>query len=129
MAETSTSPGYYGTEIYSYINELDPTFKDDVSPQEFLDRLQDEEYAGKIYAYLAGSDETFVEDLSLDDFVSNVKKKEVTAVTESVSDDGSSELLPTTEVPEGGFQFEVNEFGQQVDELGVAIPVTDSPLT
>lgn len=75
MAETSTSPGYYGTEIYSYINELDPTFKDDVSPQEFLDRLQDEEYAGKIYAYLAGSDETFVEDLSLDDFVSNVKKK------------------------------------------------------
>jgi hypothetical protein len=128
MVETPKSPGDYGTEIYSYINELDPTFKDDVTTEQFLDKLQDEAYANKIYAYLADSDETFVEDLSLDEFVSNVKKKEVTDVTESVSDDGSSVLLPTTEVPEGGLLPEVNQFGNQVDELGVELPKSDSPF-
>lgn len=128
MVETPKSPGDYGTEIYSYINELDPTFKDDVTQEEFIDKLQGDDYANKIYAYLASADQTFVNDISLEDFVGNVKKKEVTDVTESVSDDGSSVLLPITEVPEGGFQFQVNEFGQQVDEEGVPIPVTDSPF-
>jgi hypothetical protein len=128
MVETPKSPGDYGTEIYSYINELDPTFKDDVTQEEFIDKLQGDDYANKIYAYLASADQTFVNDISLDEFVSNVKKKEVTDVTESVSGVGSSVLLPTTEVPEGGFQFQVNEFGQQVDEEGVPIPVTDSPF-
>jgi hypothetical protein len=69
MVKTPKSPGDYGTEIYSYINELDPTFKDDVTTDQFLEKIQDEAYANKIYAYLADSDETFVEDISLEDFL------------------------------------------------------------
>jgi hypothetical protein len=91
MVKTPKSPGDYGTEIYSYINELDPTFKDDVTTDQFLEKIQDEAYANKIYAYLADSDETFVEDISLEDFLGGVKKKEETAVTESVSGAGLSE--------------------------------------
>ena len=65
MVETPKSPGDYGTEIYSYINELDPTFKDDVTQEEFIDKLQGDDYANKIYAYLASADQTFVNDISL----------------------------------------------------------------
>jgi len=100
MVETPKSPGDYGTDIYSYINELDPTFKDDVSTEQFLEKLQNEEYANKIYAYLANSDKTFVEDVSLDDFIGNVKKKEEPVVTESVSDAGSSEQRIAARQPE-----------------------------
>ncbi len=68
-------PGYYGSEIYSYLGNLEPAFAKDVSQKQFLEDLQDEAYAAEIYGYLTKKDRSFAKDVSLDQFIADVKKK------------------------------------------------------
>jgi hypothetical protein len=96
MNTAPKSPGYYGSEIYGYIGNTDPSFSKDISQEQFFEDLQDEAYAAEIYGYLTKKDRSFAKDVSLDQFIVDVKKKEI--VTASAGGDTSSELLPTTEV-------------------------------
>jgi hypothetical protein len=125
---TRVSPGDYSATAYDVLSKYDPAFPDNVSVEAFFDNLQSPEYAAKAYALLADADPELVNNLSIDDFIGNVKKKEEPVVTESVSGDGSSEQLPSTEIPEGALERKVNQFGQEVDELGVVLPQSDSPF-
>ena len=125
---TRVIPGDYSATAYDVLSKYDPAFPENVSVEDFFENLQSPEYAAKAYSLLADSDPELVENLSLDEFIDNVKKKDEPVVTESVSDAGSSALLPSTEVPEGGLLPEVNQFGNQVDELGVEVPKSDSPF-
>jgi GNAT superfamily N-acetyltransferase len=125
---TRVSPGDYSAKAYDVLSKYDPAFPENVSVETFFESLQNPDYAAKAYALLADADPELVNNLSLDDFIGNVKKKEEPVVTESVSDAGSSVLLPSTEIPEGALERKVNQFGQEVDELGVVLPQSDSPF-
>ena len=88
---TRISPTDYSASAYDILSKYDPAFSENVSVEGFFENLQNPEYAAKAYAILADADPELVNNLSLDEFFSNVKKKEEPAVTESVSDVGSSE--------------------------------------
>ncbi len=59
---------------------IDPTYKDDVSFEDFVVGMSDNKYAAKIYETLNQIDPTYKDDVTIIDFLESVrlKKKEGT---------------------------------------------------
>ncbi len=60
-------PGYT-SDLYNYIVGLDPTFKNDVSLEQFKSKMSDTGYSKKMYDWVGQSDKTFHSDVSFDAF-------------------------------------------------------------
>jgi hypothetical protein len=72
-------PGYT-SELYNYISTIDPTFKNDVSLDQFKSKMSDVGYSKNMYDWIGQSDKTFHSDVSFDSFREKLgyKKKEPT---------------------------------------------------
>jgi hypothetical protein len=72
-------PGYT-SDLYNYIVGLDPTFKNDVSLEQFKSKMSDTGYSKNMYDWVGQSDKTFHSDVSFDAFREKLgyKKKETT---------------------------------------------------
>jgi hypothetical protein len=60
-------PGYT-SDLYNYIVGLDPTFKNDVSLEQFKSKMSDTGYSKNMYDWVGQSDKTFHSDVSFDAF-------------------------------------------------------------
>ena len=60
-------PGYT-SDLYNYIVGLDPTFKNDVSLEQFKSKMSDTGYSKNMYDWVGQNDKTFHSDVSFDTF-------------------------------------------------------------
>jgi hypothetical protein len=60
-------PGYT-SDLYNYIVGLDPTFKNDVSLEQFKSKMSDTGYSKNMYDWVGQNDKTFHSDVSFDAF-------------------------------------------------------------
>lgn len=86
----------YLKQLYSYISEQDETYSQDVSFEDFAQKMGNSEYAGQIYDYLGTTDNTFKDDVSQQDFLSKVgigseKKNSDSSFVEDSLDSTSAE--------------------------------------
>jgi hypothetical protein len=86
----------YLRQLYSYISEQDATYSQDVSFEDFAQKMGSSEYAGQIYDYLGTTDNTFQDDVSQQDFLSKVgigseKKNSDSSFVEDSLDSTSAE--------------------------------------
>lgn len=86
----------YLRQLYSYISEQDATYSQDVSFEDFAQKMGSSEYAGQIYDYLGTTDNTFKDDVSQQDFLSKVgigseKKNSDSSFVEDSLDSTSAE--------------------------------------
>ena len=90
----------YLVNLYNYISENDPTYKDDVSFDDFKVKMQEADYTSKMYDYINQLDPTFKDDVTLDAFVEKVggKKKKETFDSPTLPE-ASEVLLPDAEEP------------------------------
>lgn len=90
----------YLVNLYNYISENDPTYKDDVSFDDFKVKMQEADYTSKMYDYINQLDPTFKDDITLDAFVEKVggKKKKETFDSPTLPE-ASEVLLPDTQEP------------------------------
>ena len=86
----------YLRQLYSYISEQDATYSQDVSFEDFAQKMGSSEYAGQIYDYIGTTDDTFQNDVSQQDFFSKVgvgseKKNSDSSFVEDSLDSTSAE--------------------------------------
>lgn len=87
----------YLEELYSYISKQDETYSQDVSFEDFAQKMSDTEYAEQIYDYIGTTDDTFQDDVSQQDFFSKVgigseKKNSDSSFVEDSLDSTSAEF-------------------------------------
>lgn len=72
-------PGYT-SDLYNYIVGIDPTFKNDISFDQFKSKMSDVGYSKNMYDWIGQNDKTFHSDVSFDAFREKLgyKKKEPT---------------------------------------------------
>ena len=117
IAQPEKSPGYYAAEVFDHVSKLDPTFKDRYTPQSLFEKLQDKQYAADLYLWMSEQPEKFYDDVLFEEFVQKVKKKEEPVATESVSEDGSLERLPSRDLDRDSAQSLLPEYYQPEQQV------------
>ena len=105
----------YLRSLYGTMTSIDPTYKDDVSFEDFVVGMSDNKYAATIYETLNQIDPTYKDDVTIVDFLESVRSKKKDS-TESPSEDGPSEQ-PKAEVPEISKGFDLAEEVKQSQEV------------
>ena len=105
----------YLRSLYGTMASIDPTYKDDVSFEDFVVGMSDNKYAATIYETLNQIDPTYKDDVTIVDFLESVRSKKKDS-TESPSEDGPLEQ-PKAEVPEISKGFDLAEEVKQSQEV------------
>ena len=112
----------YLEQLYGWIESKDSSFSGRYKLEDFINNMDDEEYAVKMYEWISKKDPTFQERYTLDLFIEKVKKKDLSPddpISESMEDAGLGEDLeeegtvspstPSASQPLGGQSIEFDE--------------------
>ena len=81
----------YLEQLYGWIDSKDSSFSGRYKLEDFINNMDDEEYAVKMYEWISKKDPTFQERYTLDLFIEKVKKKDLSPddpISESMEDAG-----------------------------------------
>ena len=84
----------YLEQLYGWIESKDSSFSGRYKLEDFINNMDDEEYAVKMYEWISKKDPTFQERYTLDLFIEKVKKKDLSPddpISESMEDAGLGE--------------------------------------
>ena len=62
----------YLLSLYNYIVESDPSYREDVSFEEFKSGMADQQYAASMYGFIGDLDPSFKDDVSVIDFIKDI---------------------------------------------------------
>ena len=112
----------YLEQLYGWIDSKDSSFSGRYKLEDFINNMDDEEYAVKMYEWISKKDPTFQERYTLDLFIEKVKKKDLSPddpISESMEDAGLGEdseeegtvspSTPSASQPSGGQSIEFDE--------------------
>ena len=107
IKEPQVSPGFYATQVYEFVSELDPDFKSNVTTDQFIENVQDKDYVASLYSLIQANDPDWEKNKRFEDFVDELKKKDA---SEFVSDVGSSEQQ---KISDPVFPWKEIDYGQE----------------
>ena len=81
----------YLQDLYSWIVSKDPSYRQDVTPEAFRQKMADPTYVSKMHGWISSLDPTFQRDMTIDRFNERIGLGKKKVDTGSFSEDGLSE--------------------------------------
>ena len=81
----------YLQDLYSWIVSKDPSYRQDVTPEAFRQKMSDPTYVSKMHGWISSLDPTFQRDMTIDRFNERIGLGKKKVDTGSFSEDGLSE--------------------------------------